>query len=168
MAKKQISMTQLKMYEEMIRTDFAPVLGAIKTHEQVAREIAKFEVQKEHGILDLKMKLKELELARDEVKERIQTFTERKHQGDGKYESDMEQLVDARMAENINGPVGEVRATYDLMIRRIRLAGVTGDVASIFEGLPETVANLSRQVARLPKPRKSKAMLKAEKTIDID
>lgn len=154
MAKKNLTVTQVKMFETMINADFKELMDRVREYRTALGEQARVDVSKEKGLFELKMAEKKLELQLSEVREKIGRIS-----GKNKWDKnkDFEAAVERRVSELLgsigDGSLATIEATYEHFLRKVRLAGLTEEVREVFEKeLPAKLAEISASVKALPAP----------------
>jgi hypothetical protein len=156
MAKKALTVTQIKMYESMIEADFEEMMDTVNEYRSALNEQARVEVGKETGLFELKMQEKKLELQLSDIRDKITALAGKsKWEKNKGYEAMVERRVSQLLGSVGNGSLAEIQANYEFFLRKVRLAGVTDDVRDLFEkDLPAKIKELSKKIASLPAPKK--------------
>lgn len=158
MAKKSLTVTQIKMYETMVTSDFMELMSRVRQYRAAIKEQALIEVSKEKGLFDLKMLQKKLELQLSEVKEKITRIAGGRYAQNPDFEEAVKLKANDLLGHIGNGSLADIEATYEHFLRKVRLAGVTDDVREVFEkDLPSRIAELTEAVKALPPIPKSDA-----------
>lgn len=152
MAKRALTVTQIKMYEEMVEADFKELMDQVATYRIALKEKARVTVAQQTGLYELKMLEKKLELQMGEVKQKIESI-----EGTSKWNKneDFENAVIREVSKLLggigDGALADIEATYEHFLRKVRLAGVTDEVRAVFEtDLPAKIKELTAVVKLLP------------------
>lgn len=157
MAKKNLTVTQIKMYEAMIQSDFKELMARLKEYRTALKEQARVEVAKETGLYELKKMEKTLELQLEEIRNKIKTIegTSRWNRND-EFEERVERKINELLGQIGGGSLADIEANYEFFLRKVRLAGVTDDVRDLFEtNLPNKIKELTAMIRLLPEPPKA-------------
>lgn len=156
MSKKSgLSVTQIKMYENMVHADFEELMGRVQEYRSALQDQARVEVSKEKGLFELKILAKKLELQLDEVKAKIKQIAGSKYSNKPEFEDAIDRRVSVLLGTVADGSLADIEATYNHFVRKVRLAGLTDEVRGVFETeLPARLKELTAAVKQLPPPPK--------------
>lgn len=158
MAQKQMGINMIEMYVNMVKEEFEPLMAQLNARETVMRSNMEVEVRKELGIYNMTIKKHKLQAELDELNRQLKEFEDKKHYDKYGYSSRISQVVDAKMAERKNGIRVEIESLRDHMIKRIKLAGLTGDIKQAFDDLPKLIEPLKKKLKELPAPKAVKRL----------
>lgn len=157
MAKKNMTATQMKMFEEMVRADFKKLLDQVKEYREALREQANFEVSKRLGLFELKVQEKKLELELEQVRTKIASIFGHTSYSDERerFNEAVERELSALLASVGDGALAEVTAAHEMFIRKIRLTSLTDELKDVFTSeIPKQIEKLSANMTLLPPPPK--------------
>jgi hypothetical protein len=160
MSNKAIGIGMIEMYSKMIKDEFQPVISQLTARRTVEKANMEIAVRKEMGIYQMTIKKFKLQAQLEELKRQLKGYEEKQNlKIDGKfiYQSKIDHLVDAKMAEKKNGLLLEAETVKNDLIKRIKLAGVHGDVKAVFDDLSKLFEPIKKELKALPavKPMKS-------------
>jgi hypothetical protein len=150
---KTLGIGMIEMYTKMVRDDFAPIISQLNARRTIERANMEITVRKELGIYNLTVKKFKLQAELGEIERQLKSYEEKtnvKINGRFEYESKIGHVVNAKMAEAKNGLLKETEISRNQMIKRIKLAGVHGDIKKVFDDMSSFIEPLQKQLKKLP------------------
>jgi hypothetical protein len=156
MATKQLGIGMIEMYSKMIAEEFAPIISQLNARRSVETANMEIQVRKELGIYNRTIKKFKLEAELAELNRQLKVYEENSSYERGGWCSKIDEIVNAKMEATKNGLLKETEVIRDDLIKRIKLAGVHGDIKTVFDDLSALIAPLQKKLKALPmvKPKK--------------
>lgn len=152
---KTLGIGMIEMYTKMVKDEFAPIISQLNARREVEKHNTEVEVRKDIGIYDMTVKRFKLKAQLDELERQLKSYEQSQYYG---KPSKLDALVKAKMDERKNGLLKETETIQNDLIKRIKLAGVAGDIKEVFETLPELIAPLEKKLKALPPMKKIKRL----------
>jgi hypothetical protein len=167
MPAKTMTLGLIRMYEDMIASDFSPVIKVLEARSEALKEGIIIEVKKEMGVYDMLVKKAKLEFELSQLKEEIDRKTQRAHVQIGPnvwgYKSPIEMEVEHRL-EQVNVTLVQAKAFRENLMREIKLATGTPEVRALFDKIEPQIKEWAEKVKKLP-PIKQKQLTDNDKTV---
>jgi hypothetical protein len=140
----------IEMYTKMIKDDFAPIISQLNARCTVERANMEITVRKELGIYNLTVKKFKLAAELGEVERQLKTYEATEYNPKtGRSHSKIDKVIDAKMAERKNGLFKETETLRNDLVKRVKLAGVHGDIKNVFDKVPALLASLEASAKKL-------------------
>jgi len=152
---KTLGIGMIEMYTKMVREEFAPIISNLNARREVEKHNTEVEVRKELGIYNMTVKRMKLKAELDELDRQLKSYEQSKYYG---KPAKIDKLVNAKMEERKNGLLKETEVIQRDLIHRIKLAGVAGDVKTVFDDLPKMIEPLQKKLKALPATKKVKKL----------
>lgn len=158
---KQLGVKQIEMYVGMISKEYQPLLDEVAYLEQQEQQAVRATAMRNVGLYTVLEEVKKCEAKLELLHQEQKRLTGQHHQWWEKGEATETSPLGAeiRRLSRISPTVGEqVRCAKEQAIKNIKLCGITEDVKDIFTRNEEIIANLTKTVAKLPKPKAAKSL----------
>ena len=149
-----IGIDRINMYINLVDDEFGPLLRAIQADEAELKETLTREARQELGIYDLHKEKLALKLRLEEVEKKLDEYEEVEYITGIGHTCKLDILVRDKMDACSNGTNKQIRDARQLIIKRIRLSGISEDIAKVFQDIPkeikklETVLKKRKQIGR--------------------
>jgi hypothetical protein len=157
MGEKNIPVTLMNKYEDMMKDLFSPITNALDVEKANFRIVERVKVLTEFGIADDVVRLNLLKAEMAELEKRLENFVGRYHDG-GLVQAE----VNRRMSENPSFKVFD--DMYKAYIKYIRLASAPAEIKSIFENVEKEIPQLKKLIEKLPYSKLAKKVKQTEIT----
>ena len=160
MSSKELSVTKINMYIDMIGEEFEPLMNEVSAMESGMRSKLKEQTIEDLGLNVLIEEFETISKQLTKLIEKTKPYLQigwHYHGGNDNElfcttTSDLDKIVSTRMQVLRRGPIEEVYNAKKSLENRIRLAGVGEDIRKAFVDLPRTLSALKKQFAALPDP----------------
>ena len=149
---KTLGVTQIKMYEDMIMDDFAPLITILKARTEGLHDPISRRVKKDLGIYDLLKEKIVLEERLREIEGKTNSIIQKHYHWDNghqSYYSKLEREIETKLAE-MNKELNEATAARDEMVRDIRLSGAFDNIQKLFKKSMKVIEQLTKTAKNLP------------------
>lgn len=147
---RQLGITQINMYVDMVKAEFAPVIAILEGRTEGMKPYIGEQVKKELGIYELLAEKAALEERISQIEKLTESYVKQKYDIEvGGYRCRLDAEVQKRI-ELLNRPLAEAKATRDAIIKQIKLASAVPEVKSMFEEIGNEVAKLAEKAKALP------------------
>jgi Mg2+ and Co2+ transporter CorA len=147
---RQLGITQINMYVDMVTAEFAPVITALEGRTESIRAVICEQVKMDLGIYELLAEKAALEERINEIEERTAKYTKNEYDPHAlMYRCRIDAEIEKRI-ELLNQPLGEAKARRDSIIKQIRLSSAVPEVRAMFEEIGKEVTKIAETVRSLP------------------
>jgi len=147
---RQLGITQINMYVDMVTAEFAPVIAILEGRTEGVKPYIGEQVKKEFGIYELLAERAALEERIRQIENLTESYTKKNYDIQvGGYRCKLDAEVEKRI-ELLNRPLAETKATRDAIIKQIKLASAVPEVKSMFEEIGNEVTRLAEKAKSLP------------------
>jgi len=137
-----IGIDRINMYINLVNDEFGPLLRAIQADEDKLKEELTREARQELGIYDLHKEKLAIKLRLEEVKKKLDEYEKVKYITGIGHTCKLDMLVSDKMDACNNGTNKQIRDARKLMVKRIRLSGISEDIAKVFQDIPKEIKKL--------------------------
>lgn len=142
---KPIGPTQIRMFEEMLKEQFQPLLVEVEIIEESLKRRIEIDVRKEVGIYKLSVEAAALKRRLAEVEEVLKAW----EKADYRHESKLAKAVESRMNSEFTLS-GQIRGFMKGLRDDLRLAVLPTEVQDIFRTkIPTALATFTAQVQQI-------------------
>ena len=154
---KELSVSKINMYLDMVDREFAPLMNEVKAMESTIKQQVKQQAMEDLGLNDLKQELDAIQAQIDEIIARADPYAKLDWSSwdkrfDFKLCDDFNSIVETRMRVCRKGPIEQTYKALNDAQDAIKLAGVGQDVRNAFDRIPKVLESLKHQFAALPDP----------------
>lgn len=154
---KTMGIGMIQMYEKMVQAEFQPLFTMAEIQLAIVRPSVEREVKIDFGLHDIEAEIAAHEAAIKELKTREKDYTDKIYK-DGTYTSKFIREVERRL-EEINKPYQELKITQYEMVKKIKLAGTTPEIAEAMRLVEASCKKLSAEMLALPDPEKTAKLI---------
>ena len=137
-----IGIDRINMYINLVNDEFGPLLRAIQADEDKLKEELTREARQELGIYDLHKEKLAIKLRLEEVKKKLDEYEKVKYITGIGHTCKLDMLVSDKMDTHSNGVGKQIKDARQLMVKRIRLSGISEDIAKVFQDIPKEIKKL--------------------------
>lgn len=150
----RLGIGMINMYVEMVNEAFGPLMREINARNTDLKETAKIEARKKLGIYDMYVKRTKLQAQIDEINSKVNRYESRNYNSKkDKWECAVDDLADDILKRHTNGIERKIREAHHDAVNSIKLSGLAGDVAKLFDELPDVIKKLSKEIEAAPMPK---------------
>lgn len=147
--KKTMTVTLMKRFEEMVDAQFETVSAEASMVDAVQKQKVEVEVKKELGIYDLYVQLLKHETAVKEIKEQLAKWENRKHVPGGKWQNEIERLVDMRLGGDSALPSTQVNRAKQKIKDKMLFCTMPDEIKSIMDEIPALVSGIKKTLPKV-------------------
>jgi len=138
-----IGIDKINMYVGLVNDEFGPLLRAIQADEAELKEHLTREARLDLGIYDLHKEKIEISLRLAEIEDQLKEYEKPQFiTGIVGRTCKLDMLVKDKMDAHSNGANKKIKDAHKEMVKRIKLSGISEDIAKVFKDLPKEIKKL--------------------------